>query len=563
MVRSMYSGVSGLMSHQTRMDTIGNNIANVNTYGFKSGRTTFRDIYYQTMTSASAPTAAGGGVNPSSVGYGAQVGSVDLMMSRSTFTMTSQTMDLAIDGEGFFQVQDAAGNTYYTRAGMLNFDAAGNLVDMQGNYVLGVNGDPTGRLPSSERISVTLPVVNPAASIVSQAVNGQEFTLSTTNATTDGNLNVSFTTDNSLPDDAVEASISSTGIIIKMHPDNSYTNFADLNTAINNAITTANNNTEHPAGTFSLSYTGTGTDPFAAGPLTASQITSTNYDIDLGTASFAPGNSFFGGMYPTDVSNGFTGTGAIGDFTATYAAAAPPATPYASWTTTLDVGGVTYEGVIDETRTSSGEFYMYNTTPGASPDDYIVMRRPSFNDIVDAWNAEKGNTPPTAPDPANPFNTITAAQHGATDATPSEASRNLGISGTTFALRGGTEGGPQTIADMTGISIAPNGIITGWDSVGTEITIGRIDLVTFANPAGLNQAGSSNYTVSANSGDPIVNQPGAGGAGQLVGGSLELSNVDLSREFSDMITTQRGYQANSRIITVSDTMLEELINLKR
>jgi flagellar hook protein FlgE len=148
-------------------------------------------------------------------------------------------------------------------------------------------------------------------------------------------------------------------------------------------------------------------------------------------------------------------------------------------------------------------------------------------------------------------------------ATASGPSRSLGFSSTSFALRGGTAGGPQTVADMTNIFIAPNGIITGLDAQGLEVTIGRIDLATFANPPGLNQAGSTTYTVSANSGPAILVQPGMNGSGKLVTGTLELSNVDLSREFSDMITTQRGYQANSRIITVSDTMLEELINLKR
>ncbi len=273
MVRSMYAGVSGLRTHQSRMDVIGNNIANVNTYGYKSSRATFRDIYYENLSAASGPTGIQGGQNPSAVGYGTQLASVDLMMGRSTFTMTDSSMDMAIDGDGFFQVMDANENVYYTRAGMLNFDAAGNLVDMQGNFVLGVNGDPTGAAPASEKI--------------------------------------------------------------------------------------------------------------------------------------------------------------------------------------------------------------------------------------------------VAPD------------------------------------------------EVTGISIVPNGIITGLDANGDEIFIGRIDLAIFVNAAGLNQAGSSMYSESANSGAPRLETPGTGGTGGLVGGSLELSNVDLSKEFSDMITTQRGYQANSRMITVSDTMLEELINLKR
>lgn len=675
MVRSMYSGVSGLRAHQTRMDTIGNNIANVNTYGFKSGRTTFRDIYYQQVKGATEPTGAMGGVNPSAVGYGSKVGSVDLMMDRSTFSMTDQTMDLAIDGEGFFQVQDAAGNTFYTRAGMLSFDAIGNLVDMQGNYVLGVNGDPTGRGPSSERISVVLGAVEPAPATTVQTINGKEFTITSTNNSPDGNMNLSFTTDASLADGDVVASIASTGIVIKMHPENTYTDLDSFNSAINAAITQANNNTAHPAGDFVVSYTGDpAQDPFetlAAGEyLTAKEICSTNYGIVKGNLSL--GASFWGGMSPS---------GNVGN---TFGSTFPSADPVMSaitgdysadkWTFKMTIDGVVYEGEVEKSKNTSGKFKLYNTA-SSDVNDFIELNRPSFDKISDAWKAENGgagtpaeyviakpataaaaatwsfdsvnyttastgvdaemigfaaainaagnyranynattgemsitsltnahvatapnfavgaaaapaafkldasNNPIQGVDPAvlgaveafKPINATSAdpdiqalwAKMGDRKASASNASKSLGLSGAAFPLRGGTAGGPQTLADMTGIQIGTNGVIVGWDSVGKEITIGRIDLVTFANPSGLNQAGSSNYTASANSGDPIKNIPGQGGAGQLVGGSLELSNVDLSREFSDMITTQRGYQANSRIITVSDTMLEELINLKR
>lgn len=564
MVRSMYSGVSGLRSHQTRMDTIGNNIANVNTYGFKSGRTTFRDIYYQSMRSASEPTAAVGGMNPSSVGYGAQVGSVDLMMGRSTFSMTDQTMDMAIDGDGFFQVQDAAGNTYYTRAGMLGFDAAGNLVDMQGNFVLGVNGDPTGQGPSSDRIQVVLPPVPPTAASVVQEVNGLEFTISTQNPTTDGNLNLNFATNPNLADGEVVASISTTGIIITMHPDNVYDNLGDLNTAINDAITRANNG-PHPAGTFTVSYTGPAADnPFLAGNMPAggykaSELVSVDYSPTLGKIGFSTSDTIFGGVYPT----GKVGT----TFGASFSADDLPITSFAGaynatdeeFTFTMVIDGKNYVGTVDSSKSGSGKFMLkYNN----SDTDYIEMARPSFNTILDAYKAEQGDPPTTGA-----FDTVMGVDLGdgttAPTVTTSKESNALGFSSTSFPLRGGTAGGPQTVADMTNIYIAPNGIISGKDAQGLDVVIGRIDVVTFANPAGLNQAGSSNYTESSNSGEPILNIPGENGAGKLVSGTLELSNVDLSREFSDMITTQRGYQANSRIITVSDTMLEELINLKR
>ncbi len=566
MVRSMYSGVSGMRSHQTRMDTIGNNIANVNTYGFKSSRTAFSDIYYQTMSSASEPNAAQGGINPSSVGYGGKVGSVDLMMGQSTFSMTDQAMDFAIDGEGFFQVQDAAGNNYYTRAGMLKFDSAGNLVDMQGNFVLGINGDPTGRDPGSERISVALPNVQPAPGTAEHSANGKEFTISAGQNSVDGNLSFNFSSGTLTDGVMAEAVISSQGIIITFNENEDFRTLDDVNNAINDAITLANGGEQHVAGPFTMEYSGDPTnDPFAAanlpdiGYLTGADLASTNYGITYGDVDFSTTDSYFGGIRPTgkvgpSFGDAFTVTPAtLDNYTATYAVG-PPAT----WNISLDVGGVTYTGSIEETANSDGKFNMI----GSGPDDFIEMARPTFSDITDAWITDaNGGVVATPADGAD----FTAAAYAAITGTasPSTPSYALGLGSASVALKGGTEGGPQTIADMTGISVAPNGIITGWDSVGTEIIIGRIDLATFANPAGLNQSGSTNFTVSANSGEPIINQPGLGGVGQLVGGTLELSNVDLSREFSDMITTQRGYQANSRIITVSDTMLEELINLKR
>lgn len=690
MVRSMYSGVSGLRTHQTRMDTIGNNIANVNTYGYKSTRTTFRDIYYQTLSAASGPTAAQGGTNPSQVGYGTQVGSIDLMMGRSTFSMTDQTMDLAIDGDGFFQVQDANGNMYYTRAGMLNFDSAGNLVDMQGNYVLGINGDPTGRAPGSERITVALPAVQPAPGTVSKEINGKGYTITATNNTKDGNINFNFTSDATLTDGVkAEAKISATGIIVTFNANETFGSWADVNTAVNDAILAANGGQEHVAGRFNITYTGDATkNPFlpanmpkdrSPSYLTGAELASTDYGVQYGSVNFASGTPFFGGVTPTGkVGSSFEGRGDLTAFRSTYDGSTSPA----KWVFQLDIddgnGNITtYEGEVDSTRTTPSKFNLYNTSPGADQNDYIEMNRPSFTSITAAWQQEKSANPVTGdainqinvPDASAmtsssiPFLNATQVELNGTphtwgadallfDATYNQGTPNtftvtmdvngtvytgtvtegvtngtisltngsntyeftvpgdyysaimrtyrtdaltqnpvttdafmaknnadlgganavakasgpsyaLGLSSQALTLKGGTEGGPQTIADMTGIAIGSGGMIIGLDSQGNEVIIGRIDLATFPNQSGLTQAGSTTYMESANSGAVQISTPGTNGAGQLVGGTLELSNVDLSREFSDMITTQRGYQANSRIITVSDTMLEELINLKR
>jgi flagellar hook protein FlgE len=123
MIRSMYSAVTGLRGHQTMLDVIGNNIANVNTVGFKSSRVLFRDLYYQNLANPSAPTATSGGTNPRQIGYGSKIGSVDLITTRSGYQQTSKTLDMYISGEGYFAVQNAKGMTEYTRIGSFDFNS--------------------------------------------------------------------------------------------------------------------------------------------------------------------------------------------------------------------------------------------------------------------------------------------------------------------------------------------------------------------------------------------------------------------------------------------------------
>lgn len=288
----MSSGVAGLKAHQTAMDVVGNNIANVNTYGFKASRTTFRDTLYQTMASATGSNGALGGMNPTQIGYGATASSIEMDTGRAGMSTTGFGGDCYINGEGYFIVgngEDDDGNvtgSLYTRVGELSFDSAGYLVDGNGRRVLGVN--------------------------------------------------------NSAPDSL--------------------------------------------------------------------------------------------------------GTGTVADITSA-------------------------------------------TEPG-----YIHY------------------------DPA------------------------------------------QTLKD---ISIGADGTITATLAGSTVVKVGKIALAYFTNPAGLSQEGGSYYAETLNSGEAAVASPGDGSTGSLVTGALESSNVDLANEFSNMIVYERGYQANSKIITVADTMLETLVNMVR
>jgi flagellar hook protein FlgE len=287
MMKALYSGVSGLRSHQTKMDVIGNNIANVNTNGYKTQRATFRDVYYQTVSNPGQASSGIGGTNSSQVGYGAQIASVDTIHTLSGYSPTNKETDIYINGDGFLKVKDASGNMFYTRYGALNFDSQGQLVDSNGSIVMGLNG----------------------------------------------------------------------------------------------AVTAATNAT-----------------------IPEASLVGIDIDID------------------------------------------------------------------------------------------------KFSNIT-----------------INSDGTITGVGLDSTDA--------------------------ATYNKVT--------------------TLGLIAISTIPNPAALQLDGSSYYTAGNNTGTITYHAAGLGGSGSLVTGGLEMSNVDLANEFSDMIITQRGYQANSKIITVVDEMLEELVNMKR
>ncbi len=239
---------------------------------------------------------------------------------------------------------------------------------------------------------------------------------------------------------------------------------------------------------------------------------------------------------------------------------ASPAIPKAYWTITLTTETGDYTGTIVD-----GESYteLQLKKAGTSPTDFMTVRHSGFSDftakVIETYNAANPTATITDVTAGTPYPAFT----GTATIVPAKASVNLGLGSSSFTLAGGTAGGPITLDQLTSISIGADGIISVTHPEKGTVAAGRICLANFANPAGLELNGTNYYTTTANSGDPQLCDPGSDGSGSLKSNALEMSNVDLSAEFADMITTQRGFQANSRIITVSDTMLEELINLKR
>lgn len=555
MVRSMYSGVAGMKSNQTRMDVIGNNIANSNTYGFKSSRATFRDMYYQQLRGASAGTATRGGINPSMVGYGSSVSSVDLLMTQSAMTSTGNPLDVCITGEGFLQVMDPDGNIYYTKAGMLDIDSNGYVIDSSGNFVLGT-GATEGRLDSTEpgksKIKIDVAPIQASAASVSSEISGRTLTISSTNQNKAANVGFTFTKSTEMPiGQRVKAIMDGTSSVIniQLNAGETFANMSELETEINKAITEAYGGT-HPGGNFTFSME---PDPFADGPLTGEEIITTadaqftggklNFDTLTNGTPVDPANKLPAGISIKETGLQFSGDG---DMSLEFTKTGTPNDPDdpERYEFTLTAGGVTYTGSVDKSRTdkSSGSLLLKN---GTTEGDTVTIEFPSTAGLENLLN---GTT------------NFTVANFGS--AKPSEPTKNVGLGKGTFTLTGGTEFTEQNIGNLTGISIGADGTIVGTSAAGLQV-LGRIDLATFANPKGLMQSGSTYFTETSNSGSPKLAIPGEEGTGALKNNALEMSNVDLAQEFSDMITTQRGFQASSRLITVSDTMLEELINLKR
>ncbi len=378
MVRSLYSGVTGMKAHQTRLDVIGNNIANVNTIGFKSSSVTFRDVYYQSLRGAAGGDGTKGGVNPSSVGYGAQIGSVDLNMSQSANSLTGNSWDTAIGGEGFLQVQDADGNIYYTRAGKLGYDQQGYLVDSNGNYVLGTNaknGSVVGQKPGSSRIKMSVPSTIPTKASASNTINNVTYTITAGKENTDGNVVMNILSEQLPAGVPASAAVTSSGITIKLGSDYSFDSLDAVQTAINDAITTAYGG-QHPAGPFTISAE---PEPeFPTGGLTGSQIVSNTSSPTLGKVTIPTPDVFkeqFGFSFASPATGDAFGGGEITNF----AIADSFADGVHTYTLTMQIGGKDYTTKMTSSQMTSGREVQLKGPGG-------VGERKSFKTFADVSN---------------------------------------------------------------------------------------------------------------------------------------------------------------------------------
>jgi flagellar hook protein FlgE len=497
------------------MDVIGNNIANVNTYGFKSYRVTFRDVLGQNTRTATGGGANTAGNNPSEVGYGMFVGSIDRDMTKSSFQSTNNTLDLAIDGDGFFvcstfgagpggaapSITQSAATVTVTRNGAFNIDSMGRLVTTDARFVMGMSNSMAG--------------LRQTGSNSSRELEDQQL------GDTNGDMQVTAN-------------------------DYTWSNVINVNKLVQDAynIHTDDNGYLY---TYKIATTTAGTG--AVGDPDYVPAT-TIYDD--------PTADQFERMFKIDADNdGFYDVDANRDGITTPAEEAARATA---------------EGITGFQRVAcnlTGEMITIDATtplnvtlPGVATPTALTTFDAFYNDVSYLTKLMEGIPSATLTGTVATGGYGLTLPTGVTAATTIQAAGDILRAYTTAAEDRGLKLGELTYKDLNSFTVGEGGVISTTYNNDLK-AIARIDLGVVDNPAGLDQAGNTSFTESGASGAINIKSPGSDGAGALQSQRLEMSNVNLATEFSDMIVTQRGYQANARIITTSDTMLEELVNLKR
>ncbi len=447
---SLFAGVSGLNANGTALSVIGNNIANLSTVGFKASKASFADLISSSIS---------GGSGAIQTGIGVALTSVQGNFSQGSLSTSSNVLDLAIDGNGFFIVKDAQNATFYSRAGLFRLDKDNNVVDPTGFKLQGFLADTTGAitgnigdvaLPSTTASPRATTTAQVATNLRSNTTIGPTFLLSDPSGTS--NFSTSITVFDSLGNSH----------LLTTYFTKTAANTWDYNVvAALPDIDTSGYNAANQDSTLGIVRVGTGTLTFGTNGTLLNESVVTRYDngTAAGTAGAAPGQ----------LQIDFVGA-------------------TANQLMTMDFGS--------------------NTTSGG--------------------NGLDGTT-----------------QFGAESALVQQ-----------------TQDG-YAAGSLQAFSVDANGIISGRFSNGQLRALAQVVLARFPDPIGLTRTGKNTFAQSGNSGQPVNGTPDSAGLGRVLSNSLELSNVDLGESFIDMIAAQRGFQANSRVITTSDEILQELVNLKR
>ena len=640
MMASLFAGVSGLRNHMVRMNLVGDNIANINTVGFKGGRVTFREALVQTLKGASRPSNTSGGTNPVQLGLGMQVATVDNRFTQGGLETTGQLTDLALQGSGFFILSDGV-QEYYTRAGAFGLDSNSNLVNpANGFYVQGKMANTDGTIPATTAIgNIVLPFgqqdpakattqiflannlnstattaeaslfsagttnIDSVTGIASDGAGGQH-NLTITGAQSTNSTALSGTAGMNLSDTLQSLGVTQPGL------DSGFSLATDggspvlvtgltLDSTISELVAAITKvpgvsaNFESGTGQIRLTrdYAGDGaTYNIQSNTAVAGDIANAifgaaagnTFDVNSGTAhSFVVTDVFTpndGPVLPavnlgvtlnqtTGKVTGISGLGNGGvtiisssELAAGTAVITTKDTQHATSITTYDTQGGKHTIVFTFTKQATPNSWRWKATAAGNEiavsgsEGSVVfnadgsLQRFTFDDLSDSLSIDPNNGASVMamklfPGTGGGFDGLTGFSSNFSAIAKNQNGYGLGM--------------------LDKISIDDRGVITGIFTNGVSRTLAQVILADFNNSGGLLKSGDTLYVASANSGDAVRGVAGATVNATISSGALEASNVDLAEEFTNVITSQRGFQANARVITTSDQMLNELVNIKQ
>lgn len=548
MPNSLITGLSGLNSHEQMLDVIGHNLANLNTTGYKSRRTHFADLVYETLRSGTGSSGNLGGVNPAQVGSGSKVSQIDVQFQQGSLENTGEMFDFALQGDGFFIVNNGT-QDFYSRAGAFSIDEAGVLVDpATGNRVqrFGTVGEPNGvdpafQVPGDSAIYVPLGATIPGEATTSANLLGNlpsfangpvEQVVSSFNAWTAGGTAAgSGTLLNSL-DQSTSAYAAGGGDSVVISGTDHDGTTVNTSIAVDDTTTLGD-----IASAIDGAFSGASATIAADGriTLTSSSQGPSMLSLTLADAAGNAGALDFAANAPIVATTGADGTvvpGAIEVF---------------------DMRGQAHTVSLDFQKQADGTWSM---TAGVDPTSGTVVDGSvgpiSFNSDGSFQSAGDMNLAFDFGDGPQSINLSLGSGGGFDGLTEMADAANLAAQ---------QDGFPP--GAFVSVQVRSDGVLEGISSTGRTFPLAQLAIASFSNPGGLHARGDNTFEASLSSGDVQVGTGLSGNRGAVVGGQLESSNVDIAMEFTRLIVAQRGFSANARTITVTDEVLEELTSLIR
>lgn len=551
---AMYTGLTGLNVNQSRIETIGNNVANVNTNAFRGSRTLFQTQFYQALSMGSPPNNDSGGTNPMQIGHGAMVGTTHRTNAPGALETTGLAGDMAIEGAGFFIVRDPDGRALYTRDGAFSLDANNQLVTVNGHHVRGYGVDQDFNIQTGALTDLTVPIGMRSIARASE------------NVAFDGDLSAAETIATTGAETRSQALVTGGGT-----PATSDTALTDLRDATaagvplfadGDTITVSNiskGGRDLPAQTFVV-----GTDGATLGDFASWLQTRTGIQTYDGVAG-SPGVTVDNGQLIVRSNAGQPNAIAISanDIRSDNPVAARPFT----FTETVEAQGsgiftsfTVYDSLGAPVQVNAT--FTLDSTPNSGP----VWRYYLESGDPETANRALG-TGTVAFDTQGNFVSATGNQVSV-DRANSGATTPLAFEIDFSAVNGlSTQTSNVILAEQDGYppgeliayGVETDGTLMGTFSNGQSLPVGQLALATFTNETGLVAESENLFSVAPNSGEPRILTAGQSGAGLVRGGTLEMSNVDLANEFIGLITSSTAFQAASRVISTSNEMLDQLL----